>query len=256
MVGFRSRLQSNLKYPVKDDSPESLWNDLNLTTALRILAHSDTPNPMRGISDPREQLQALIDALCNLSVHDGLTGLVNATFFQATLTSELDRSSRTGRPCGLLMIDLDHFKDINDNYGHHIGDFVLQSVAHQLKHSLRSMDTAARIGGEEFAVILPECTPEDALRAARRIHGTLNPLQVDTGDVVLQVTASAGLVWTASRQTIDTSSLVAKADQQLYKAKRSGRRRLCHPHLSSTLVSTEERAALVLSQLEEELHGS
>jgi len=229
---------------------------LDITAAVRILEHAGQPNPLHLVGEPKEQLQALIDALCTLSIHDGLTGLMNATFFQAALASELDRSSRTGCSCGLLLIDLDHFKSVNDNYGHALGDVVLQAVARKITSSLRNMDTAARVGGEEFAVILPECTPEDAIRASRRIHDALNPLVVDAGDEIIRITSSAGLVWTASEETTDTTGLIAKADEELYRAKRSGRRRLCHPPLRSVLVSAEERAALVLSGLEEDFHGN
>lgn len=254
-VAFRSRWHNRLRYRRREDPPETRWDHLDLTKALRILEQAGCRNPMKGGAGRWDKLQALIDALCDLSLQDGLTGLVNATFFQATLTSELDRSSRTGRTCGLLLIDLDHFKAVNDDYGHHVGDMVLQAVARRMKNSLRSMDTAARIGGEEFAVILPECTPEDAIRAARRIHGTLNPLAVDTGKATVSITTSAGLVWTDTRQTSNTTALLRKADRELYRAKRLGRQRLCYPSVSTTLVSSDERAALVMPRLEEENHG-
>jgi diguanylate cyclase (GGDEF)-like protein len=229
--------------------------NLNLTAALRILAQAGRNGPTNDDTDPLAQLQALIDALCELSMHDGLTGLVNAVFFQAALASELDRSFRTGRGCGLMLIDLDEFKLINDTHGHDIGDHVLRSVAIQLKKSLRSMDTAARAGGDEFAVILPECTPEDAVSAATRIHGTLNPLTVTAADVPLSVTASAGLVWTEPGAVVPSKMLLARADTELYRAKRAGRRRLSHPQLVPTRLSTAEHAAFVLHGPEEDSYG-
>lgn len=224
---------------------------LDLTGAVRILEHAGRSDPTQLDMEPQEQLQALIDALCDLSVRDGLTGLVNATFFHASLASELDRSSRTGRMCGLMLIDLDRFKLVNDSYGHSVGDLVLEAVAAQLKKSLRSMDTAARIGGEEFAVILPECTSEDAVRAATRIHGALNPLSVAAGARTLRITSSAGLVWTSPSMSVTSKELLAHADAELYRAKQTGRQRLLHPELVSTRVSAAEHALLVLPGFEE-----
>ncbi len=223
---------------------------LDLTAALRILQNAGRPDPRLLSDNPDVQLQHIIDALCDLSIHDGLTGLVNATFFHAVLTREIERSLRTGRTCGLLVIDIDHFKQVNDTYGHRIGDKALRSVASQLKHSMRSMDTAARVGGEEFAVILPECGPEDAIRAATRIHSVLNPLALKTGKNVLHLTTSVGLVWTNPNTLVSSAALLSEADQEMYRAKRSGRGRLCYRHPDSTLVTCQERSALVTLQLE------
>jgi diguanylate cyclase (GGDEF)-like protein len=229
--------------------------DLDLTAALRILAHAGRNGPTSPDIEPLAQLQALIDALCELSMHDGLTGLVNSVFFHAALASELDRSFRTGRGCGLMLIDLDEFKLVNDTHGHDIGDRVLKAAAIQLRKSLRSMDTAARTGGDEFAVILPECTPEDAVSAATRIHGTLSPLAVTTVDVSLTVTSSAGLVWTEPGSVIPPKMLLAQADTELYRAKRAGRRRLSYPELVPARLSAAEHAAFVLPGHEEDSHG-
>jgi diguanylate cyclase (GGDEF)-like protein len=212
---------------------------------MRILHHAGKPDPLLSETDSDEQIQSLIDALCDLSVHDGLTGLVNATFFHAALTAEIDRSARTGRRCGLLVIDLDHFKILNDTHGHQAGDQALQSAAAIMRKSLRGMDTAARIGGEEFAVILPECSPEAAVLAARRIHGALNPFYVDINSDSLTLTSSAGLVWTDPTRPVSARELVARADQEMYRAKRSGRSRLCHQPVTSTEVSADEKAVLL-----------
>jgi len=241
-----------LKGPAaKEDSLSVDEKGLDLTAALRILRHAGRPDPTQLMNDCGIPLQAIIDALCDLSVHDGLTGLVNATFFHAALSREIGRSARTGRTCCLMVIDADHFKRVNDTYGHHAGDYVLQTLAQTLKQSLRSMDTAARIGGEEFAVILPECTPEDALIAGTRIHALLNPLIVRIGDETLRLTTSVGLVWADPQDPADSKTLVSQADQEMYRAKRSGRGRLCHPPLKTTQISPEERAALASGNLEE-----
>ena len=123
-----------------------------------------------------------------------------------------------------------------------------------MKRSLRSMDTAARIGGEEFAVILPECMPEDAIHAASRIHSILNPFMLTTGQTTLQLTTSAGLVWTGLRVPLSSAVLLSEADKEMYRAKKSGRARLCHPPITTTQVSRQEREALVVAQIGEGEH--
>jgi diguanylate cyclase (GGDEF)-like protein len=228
---------------------------LDLTVALRILKNAGLPDPLLSSEDPDIQVQTIIDTLCELSIHDGLTGLVNVTFFHAVLAREIDRSLRTGRSCGLMVIDIDHFKKINDTYGHGVGDKALQSVAAKIKQNLRVMDTAARIGGEEFAIILPECEPEDAIHAAKRIQSMLNPLICALEQTTLTLTASAGLVWTNPNLPVSSAALVSKADQEMYRAKRSGRSRLCYTLPEPTRISRLERSALMDMQLEEDPHG-
>ena len=236
-------------------SPEKKKKRLDLTEALRILQNAGKSDPRQLTDDLDVQIQCIIDALCQLSIHDGMTGLFNVTFFHAALTREIERSLRTGRTCGLMVMDIDHFKQINDTHGHAAGDIVLRSVGSHLKHGLRSMDTAARIGGEEFAVILPECDPEDAIHAATRIHEVFNPLTVAVGRSILRVTTSVGLVWTNLSLAVSSSALLAQADQEMYKAKRSGRGRLCHPAIETTLVTGQERSALMALRIEGDIDG-
>jgi diguanylate cyclase (GGDEF)-like protein len=237
-----------------DHNPEDK-RQLNLTEALRIIQNAGKVDPRLLSDNPDDQIQSIIDALCTLSTHDGLTELVNAAFFHTVLSREIDRSLRTGRSCGLVVIDVDHFKQINDTYGHSTGDRVLQFVARQMKLSMRSMDTAARIGGEEFAVILPECTPEDAIRAATRIHSALNPLIVTLEQNTLQLTTSGGLVWTNLNMHANSAALLAEADLEMYRAKRAGRRRLCYRDPDTPNVSRQERSALIDMQFGEGIHG-
>lgn len=238
-----------------DGSETRVGQGLDLKAALRILQHAGRPDPMQLGGDPRQQLQILIDSLCDLTIHDGLTGLVNASFFQAALTREMDRCLRTGRTCGLLLCDIDHFKLINDERGHLTGDHALQTLAKTLKQSMRVMDTAARIGGDEFAVILPECTPEDAVNAANRIHRALSPLRVATEDAELTITVSAGLAWTDMRPVLRLAEFVSLADQEMYRAKQLGRNCLCHPAVAALEVSAVERAALFPPRAQEEPNG-
>jgi diguanylate cyclase (GGDEF)-like protein len=228
---------------------------LNLTAALRIIQNAGLPDPTLQSPDPIVQVQHIIDALCKLSTHDGLTGLVNALSFHAILSREINRSLRTGRACGLMVFDLDHFKLVNDTYGHAAGDKALQAVAEQLKIRKRSMDTAARIGGEEFAIVLPECSPEDAIAAATRIHSHLNPIMVNLGENTLRLTSSAGLVWTNPNIPVSSAALLAAADEEMYRAKWSGRQRLCYRIPESTMVSGQEQSALMSLQLGDSMNG-
>lgn len=237
--------------------PDSDWNALDLTAALRLIRHARRPDPTRSGLDRAGQLQAILDALCELSMQDGLTGLLNASAFRMMLDRELDRSARAGRPCALLLLDLDHFKSVNDAHGHAAGDAVLQALAAAMRDSLRSsMDTAARVGGEEFAIILPECTPLEAVRAAARLHAALLPLRVPWRDGTLSVTASAGLAWGLPGSLPSSQELFEQADRELYRAKASGRRQLCRPPLPQDDVSAGEHRALTFVYDSEVSHGS
>ncbi|HEX7441395.1 MAG TPA: GGDEF domain-containing protein, partial [Caldimonas sp.] len=111
-------------------------------------------------------LQAVIDGLCELSSRDPLTGLANRRHFELMLASEVDRVARAGEPALVLMIDIDHFKKVNDAHGHPAGDEVLRAVANALHECIRPMDTVARFGGEEFSMILPNCGPSFAQAVA------------------------------------------------------------------------------------------
>jgi diguanylate cyclase len=115
----------------------------------------------------------LVDALCELSSRDALTGLANRRSFQLALAREIDRIGRGGDPALLLALDIDHFKRVNDTHGHAAGDLVLKAVAGALQECVRPMDTVARVGGEEFMVVLPNCMPASGAAVAERIRRTV-----------------------------------------------------------------------------------
>lgn len=189
-------------------------------------------------------------------MRDGLTGLLNASAFRAAVARELERSERTGHPVAVLLMDVDHFKTVNDTHGHAVGDRVLQAVAGCLQSALRSsMDSAGRTGGEEFAAVLPECTPDEAVQAATRAHRALAPLIVPIGAASIEITVSAGVAWSHPPHSLHAESLLAEADRMLYRAKREGRCRLCHPPLPDDQVSAAERLALSLINERENPHG-
>ena len=130
-------------------------NDLRLGDARALLEHGATASLPDVGSSPTAYVQGVIDGLCELSLKDPLTGLANRRHFHSVLERAIDVVARSGEPALLLMVDIDHFKSINDTHGHVVGDQVLQSVAKCLAGCIRPMDTVARYGGEEFAVVLP-----------------------------------------------------------------------------------------------------
>lgn len=194
---------------------------------------------------PSRYLQGLIDGLCELSLKDPLTGLANRRHFRAVLEREIDRVTRSGEAALLLMLDIDHFKKVNDTHGHLAGDVVLQSVARTLSACVRPMDTLARYGGEEFAVVLPACQAAFGRVVAERIRRAVanTPIRISPG-VELNVTVSIGgafaMQWIRSTTLLWTD----RADHQLYQAKSAGRNRVSIEEQPDSTVSAEEKSLL------------
>jgi diguanylate cyclase (GGDEF)-like protein/PAS domain S-box-containing protein len=156
---------------------------------------------------------------------DPLTGLFNRrTFFEKT-ELEITRARRYNKPFSFMMFDLDHFKNINDTYGHHVGDKVLQALSEKIKGMLREIDIFGRIGGEEFAATLPETDAAEALQVATRIRQAIAELVVPAESGSVRFTASIGLA-TLEDQDASTEIIMRRADEALYEAKRSGRNRV------------------------------
>ena len=172
-----------------------------------------------------EELAAANRHLEQLVRTDPLTGLANRRHFTEQAQREILQARRHARPLSVLMIDLDHFKQINDQHGHATGDAVLRNFALAVSDPLRASDLAARIGGEEFAVLLPDTGPEGAEQAARRILETVRAQHLPAEGAAIRYTVSIG---TASLQARDDSydSLLSRADHALYEAKAAGRDRL------------------------------
>ncbi|MDQ2835897.1 MAG: EAL domain-containing protein [Actinomycetota bacterium] len=151
--------------------------------------------------------------------HDPLTGLPNRTRLQASLTAELNRSKRVGRPFGLLLIDLDHFKEVNDTLGHHVGDQLLIHFAERLSNSVRPTDHIARLGGDEFAVIVPDANEAEVLGVAERIRASLvSPIALE--GMWLEVEASIGLAMHPEHALL-AEDLLRLSDVAMYVAKES-----------------------------------
>ena len=161
------------------------------------------------------------------AVTDELTGLFNHRRFQEVMTAEVERARRYGHELGLIMLDIDNFKQVNDTYGHLTGDNVLRAVARVLRQSSRDVDEPARYGGEEMAVALPLTDLEGAYQFAERVRRRIEALELALldGAGTLQVTASFGAASLSSADSADKDALVAAADAALYEAKRTGKNR-------------------------------
>ena len=216
---------------------------LRLEAALQLLERSGHALPDGGRD--AAWLQAVIDGLCDLSSRDALTGLANRRQFELALDREADRTARSGEAALLLLFDVDHFKQVNDRYGHAAGDLVLQSVARSLQLCVRPMDTVARYGGEEFAVVLPSCQPAFGLQVAERIRLTVEMQVVNISpSLALSVTLSAGGAFAPPWVRSSPRLWIERADVQLYRAKAEGRNRTCLEPTVVSLVSPEEKCLL------------
>jgi diguanylate cyclase (GGDEF)-like protein len=160
-----------------------------------------------------------------LAAVDWLTGLYNRRHFETLAHAELARSQRYVRPMSILLIDIDHFKAVNDRYGHAAGDRVLQAVAAVCQAAKRDADVVARVGGEEFALVLPETTDIAATQFAERLRAQIRDWSLSIDGRTLALTVSIGVAG-ATLSTSGVGELMRRADQALYEAKRSGRNRV------------------------------
>jgi diguanylate cyclase (GGDEF)-like protein len=217
---------------------------LRVDQALSLLVQSGHALPP-GPAGSTQWLQGLIDALCDLSSRDALTGLSNRRSFEAALCRETDRVARSGEPALLLMLDIDHFKRINDLHGHNAGDLVIKSVAEALTASVRPMDLVARIGGEEFAIILPNCPPAFGATVAERIRSQVERQAIPllSGQTV-GCTISAGGAYAPQWVRSTPALWMERADLQLYRAKSEGRNRTCLEPTPVSIVSADEKSML------------
>ncbi len=198
-------------YLTKPFSPEELL--------ARVKVHLKVKALQDNLKESNQLLQKLAQT-------DPLTELHNRRHMMDTLEAEFDRSSRIGSPFALLMIDLDHFKKVNDTYGHQLGDKVLQSTAWEIQALLRQYDSAARFGGEEFALLLPETTLSGANLVAERLRQSINNIEFAGQLSDLKISISIGVAAIPHNKINTASELVRLADDALYTAKRNGRNRV------------------------------
>ena len=190
-----------------------------------------------------QRILNLHDALRVQATHDPGTGLWNRAAILNCLAEELQRAERGKTVVGVALADIDHFKRVNDTYGHLAGDAVLREAAGRLKSVLRPYDRIGRYGGEEFLVVLPGCTSEEAGIVAERMRRCMGGNPVETNQAKIEMTCSIGVSASVKSDTRDLEALIHEADEALYVAKREGRNRVVQspsrflPRLSSVGVS-------------------
>lgn len=174
----------------------------------------------------QDQLISAREALRTLAMQDSLTGLWNHAAALDILSKELSRAHREQATVGILLIDLDHFKRVNDKHGHQAGDAVLREVSRALREHIRPYDAVGRYGGEEMLVVLPGCDATNAVSHAERLRLAISQLRVPTSQGCIQPTASIGVVVSDKNIQIPVDQLIGAADIALYRAKESGRNRV------------------------------
>jgi two-component system cell cycle response regulator len=167
------------------------------------------------------------EEIYRLTIIDGLTEIYNKRYLMEFLDRELARSSRHNRPLSLIMLDIDRFKAINDQFGHLGGDFTLRELANRMKGNVRREELLARYGGEEFACVLPETTLEGGLLVADRLLKSVQQTPFLFEEKPFNVTISGGVVSTQGEPDITPMELIRRSDEMLYRAKHEGRNRIC-----------------------------
>jgi len=162
-----------------------------------------------------------------LSIRDPLTGIYNLRFYIERIGQEISRAKRYDTPLSMIYFDLDYFKKVNDQYGHPIGDKVLCKIAEQVKDSVRAHDVFARVGGEEFAILLPRSNVQDAAANAERIRQAIENLTINVNNTLaISVTVSAGVTQWQNDEAV--AEFYKRADEKLYLAKQQGRNQVVY----------------------------
>jgi len=212
IAGLNIGADDYLPKPIDDQELEA-----RIFAALRVkAAHSD-------LRVRNQQLETMLHSVEALAITDPLTGLFNRRRFADVLKREFAVTRRYRNTLSCLMLDIDHFKQINDRFGHDAGDQVLKEVARRIVGSLREVDLAARYGGEEFAILLPHTSKKDAKIVAERLLNNMRKQQFTFGNEVVRVTASIGCAGNTDVLSGQAEDLVKAADLALYEAKNTGR---------------------------------
>ena len=200
-----------------------LWAEISAT----VMHNGDDEKGCSGVAgvlrDVTER-KAMMEEMCRLARTDSLTGLWNRGYFMELANREMLRNIRSSETCSLLLVDVDYFKKVNDNYGHDVGDKVLVKLAEILTGSVREIDVVARIGGEEFVVLLPQTCRDDAFIVAERISDNVRKTVIEAGHDRLSITVSMGLSGFSEEDDLDR--IMKHADIALYAAKANGRDRV------------------------------
>ncbi|MDC0663396.1 sensor domain-containing diguanylate cyclase [Marinobacter sp. SS21] len=191
---------------------------------------------IKSLRELNESLQLKVDErtkelneanlrLEQLAIRDPLTGLHNRRYLDARISEEFERAKRYQHPLSVVILDIDHFKSVNDTHGHGMGDEVLKKISNHLKGAIRDSDILARIGGEEFCLVLPECSPKASLAFLERVRVNISEIEFRSDDKVFNVTCSFGVAYLKSCSDAP-AELISHADAALYQAKRTGRDRV------------------------------
>jgi len=209
------------------------------------------PVRIKTILHKLSRLERDVNRLKKQVTVDEMTGMYNFRFFRKQLKREIARAGRTGLPCSLIMFDIDHFKHVNDTYGHQAGDTVLKEITRRITTAIRSIDYPIRYGGEEFAVILPETGLVEAIRIAERVRETVaeKPFRLNSHPPIT-VTISGGVAEFSNLSTTSMETFIEAADRELYQAKNGGRNRISFSKadfdkITKTGVDLDERALLL-----------
>ncbi len=193
------------------------------TKSRKIAGYQNVLGKILGLCTERIDLYGKFQ---QLSIYDSLTESYNRRYFMMRLLEEFSRAQKFSLNISFVMIDIDNFKKINDTYGHLVGDVVLKEIAKAIKENVREIDSVSRLGGEEFAVILPETDKAAAIIAAERIRGKVSQKMIRAFDEVLSVTISIGIA-SFPQNTLYADVLMEIADKALYQAKQSGKNQVC-----------------------------
>jgi len=222
-IGIALKVHNRTIGAIGMDSPEKHGLSVDDMDFMAILSHQIAA----GIEKSR-----LFEKIQQLSQLDGLTGLYNHRVFQERLLQEINRRDRTGKPLSLIMLDIDHFKQFNDEFGHQAGDRVLKQLAQVMQTQCRcaSIDICCRYGGEEFALIMPELEMHHAVKAAERLRKAVeqHTFTIADGQQDGKVTVSVGVAGIAETDDTSPEQLVKKADEALYLSKRNGRNQVSY----------------------------
>lgn len=191
----------------------------------RIEYRDDLPHRVIGVSVDITKEKEMMEDLHYQAAHDGLTGVWNRTAIVGLMQREFESAARLGSSTGVIMLDIDHFKTVNDTYGHPVGDLVLKDTAQRLQVAVRSYDLLGRYGGEEFLIVLPRCDQDQLIGCAERIRTAFEDDPIVVQNLPIRITVSGG--WTVIDATmVGEQDALAAADAALYRAKTTGRNRM------------------------------
>lgn len=174
----------------------------------------------------QDQLRESVEASITMAMTDPLTGLYNRRYLDQHLEMAMQRNRTAGKPLSFILLDIDHFKAVNDTHGHAAGDRILQQFSKRIQHSVRDFDLCARFGGEEFVVMMPEAERQLAEKVGERLRWAMESQPFETGEEVGSITVTCSLGGATLKEGEDATSLMKRADMALYEAKGAGRNRM------------------------------